>query len=343
MQKRNKTSSNPNPLSFSKFSYAFCSFFCFFYTPFFYSSLYADASFKTIAITQIVPHKSLDEAKAGVIDQLKKEGFEVGKNLKIIEENAQGNITTANLIARKFIEDKSIDVIIPISTPSALSLRSLIKKTKTAIVFSSVSDPVGAGLVSSLDKADPQITGAMDKAENIELQALMKTLSPKIKTIGILFNSGEANSVKSVADFKSKLDTTITIVEKTIPNSKLVPEAVLSLLGKVDAIYIPSDNTVFSALPKLIQMARKHKIPTFTNDPDSVKLGIFACYGYSQFSVGQTAGHLVATLLKGAPVGSLKVSTPEKADILVNVVTAKELGISIPKEFKKQTITQVSS
>lgn len=296
---------------------------------------------KTVAITQIVPHQSLEEAKQGLLETLKLEGYEPGKNLVLLDENAHGNITTANLIAKKFVGNKKVDVIVPISTPSALSVKSAAKGLKIPIVFSSVSDPVGVGLVKSLETADQQITGAMDFPAVAELQSLMKTLSPKMKKIGVLYNSGEDNSVKTVKAFNEKLAKGFEVIEKTVPNSKLVPEAVLSLITKVDAIYIPSDNTVFSAMQKVVQLTRQHKIPTFTNDPDSVKLGVFACYGYSQYAVGQTAGFLVAQILNGAPVSSLKVRAPAKAEIFVNHKTAKLLDIKVPAEFDKQKILQV--
>lgn len=295
---------------------------------------------KTIAITQIVAHASLEEAKAGIISQLKSEGFESGKNLKIIQENAQGNIATANLIAKKFVGMKGIDLIIPISTPSALAVKGAAKGTTIPIVFSSVSDPVGAGLVKDLANADAQITGAVDSPAIPEVQSLMITLFPKVKKIGVLYNSGESNSVKTLAALKATLHPSFTLVERSVPNSNMVPDAVRALVGKVDAIYIPLDNTVFSALPKLVQIAREHKIPTFTNDPDSVKNGILACYGYSQFAVGQTAGELAAKVLRGEK--NLKIQSPKKADVLVNVSYSSHLGLKIPKTFQKIRITEVN-
>jgi putative ABC transport system substrate-binding protein len=294
---------------------------------------------KTIAITQIVSHPSLNEAKAGILARLKAEGFEVGKNLKVIEEHAHGNIATQNLIAKKFVGMKDVDLIIPISTPSALAVKSAAKGSGKAIVFSSVSDPVGAGLVADLKIPDATITGAHDAPAVKEAQDLMKHFVPQLKTIGVLFNSGEANSVRSMEALNGILDSKLKIQTRTVSNSNLVADATRSIIGKVEAIYIPNDNTVFSAIPKLVQIANEHKLPTFTSDPDSVKSGILAAYGYSQYEVGQTAGALAATILRGDNLGKLHVRSPEKADVYINRKTAKLLGLKVPDQFQGNKVT----
>ncbi len=287
---------------------------------------------QTIAITEIVAHPALQQAKAGLIATLKENGFEAGKNLKILEENAQGNIANANLIAKKFVGSNP-DVIIPISTPSAQAVAHASKNTSIPVVFSSVSDPVAAGLVTDLNAPITHITGAMDQPSMPDTLKLIQTFVPNINTLGVLYNAGEANSVKAVAMLKKSLPPSITLREAAVTSSNLVPEAVRSLASSSQAIYIPSDNTVFSALAKVIQLARQNKIPTFTNDPDSVKLGILACHGYSQFAIGQTAGRFVVKILKGEKLANLKVMRPEKADIYVNSETAKILGLSPPKQI----------
>ncbi len=287
---------------------------------------------KVVAITEIVAHPSLQQAKAGILQELKRAGFEVGKNLKLIEENAQGSIANANLIAKRFIGLKP-DLIIAISTPSAQAVRSAAKGTSIPIVFSSVSDPVGAGLIESLEQVPTQITGAMDGPSLTEMQALLKTLVPKVKTLGLLYNGGEANSAKTIASLKSLIDSNIKLVESSVPSSNMVPEAMRMLVQKVDAIYIPSDNTVFSALPKVIQIAKEQKIPLLSSDPDSVRLGVFACYGYTQLAVGETAGAMAAKILQGEKLSQLKVRTPAKADVFVNKKTAGNLGIAFPPRF----------
>jgi len=298
---------------------------------------------KLVALTEIVSHPSLELAKKGVLQQLKAQGFIEGKNLKIVEDNAQGNVSNANLIAKKFVGMKP-DLIISISTPSTVAIKHAAKGTSIPIVFVSVSDPVAAKLVNNLSEKNSQITGAMatDSSMVKEIQGFMKSLLPKMKTLGIIYNSAETNSAKALSDLKASLDPSFKLVEVSVPSSNLVPDAVRSLVKKVDAIYIPLDNTVVSALPKLIQIANGNRIPTFSNDPEHVVMGAFASYGYSQFAVGQTAGLMAAKILKGEKVENLKISVPTNVDVSINRKTAELFKQSIPAKYNNMRVNAVS-
>ena len=285
---------------------------------------------KIVAITQIVEHPSLEEAKRGIIDVLSEHGYIVGQNLKIIDQCAQGSIANAMLIAKKFISIKP-DVIVPISTPSAQSIISSAKESNIPIVFSSVTDPVAAGLVSDLRTVNSNITGAIDSPLIDEEIQLIQTLLPNIKTIGFIYNSGEANSVRTIVLFKQAIAGKIKYINSTITNSNQVAQAVEALIGKVDAIYIPSDNTVFSAMAKLVQISRKYKLPVFSSDPDSVKQGVLACAGYTQYEVGRTAGTLVLKVLNGER--DIVIEKPSKAEIFINKKSANVMNIDVPEEI----------
>lgn len=292
---------------------------------------------KTIAITEIVDHPSLEQAKLGIIEELKEQGYETNKNLKIIEENAQGSIATATLIAKKFVSLKP-DIIISISTPSTQAALKAGKEAGIPIVFSSVSDPVAAGLVKSLDAPNSAVIGASDSAAITEELQLIETIVPKIKTLGVIYNAGEANSVKTIALLKSELKGKWKVIESPVANSNMIAQAMTALVGKVDAIYLPSDNTVFSAMAKLVDISRKNHIPLFSSDPDSVAQGVLACYGYTQYLVGRTAGKLVVKLLHGEKIENLRITNPKQAVIAVNKNTAQELGIDIPSSILGQNV-----
>ena len=279
---------------------------------------------KTIAITEIVEHPSLLQAKQGIIDELLGHGYEEGKNLTIIDKNAQGAIANAMLIAKKFVQ-LNPDAIVPISTPSAQSTIKAVAGTDILVVFSSVTDPVAAGLVSDMEKPGKNITGAIDYPLIKEEIELIKHYIPNIKTIGFLYSTGEANSVKTVNLIKQEIEGKIEHIDSQIASSHQVSQAIESLIGKVDAIYIPSDNVVFSAMPKLVQMSRKYSLPVFSSDPDSVKSGVLACIGYTQYEVGRTAGKLLVRVLNGER--NLKVEKPTKAQIFINAKTAKIMGL----------------
>lgn len=280
-----------------------------------------------IAITEIVKHPSLIQAKLGLIDELKNNGFIVGENLKIIEQDAQGNVGIATQIAKRFVSLKP-DAIVAISTPSAQTVVNAAKDSKIPIIISSVTDPVAAGIVKDITVAQENITGAIDAPAIKEEIGLIKAIIPNIKNLGLLYNSGEANSVKTIEMItKEAAASGITIVKSVATSSNQVPQSMLNLIGKVDAIYIPSDNTIFSSMAKLVQISRDNNLPVFSSDPDSVKQGVLACVGYTQYAVGRAAGKLLVQVLNGQKL--LKIVKPEKIEIFMNTITAGKIGIKV--------------
>lgn len=293
-------------------------------------------SHKTIAITQIVQHPSLEEARRGIVDELKFNGYIDGKNLKIIYQNAQGNITNAALIAKHFASIQP-DSIVAISTPSAQSIISSSRAGNIPIIFSSVTDPVDSGLVKDLNQPLEFITGAIDFPPIREEIYLIKKMIPNIKTLGLLYSAGESNSVKTIKLLKDYLGNELKIIEATPSSSNNVVEALNRLIGKVDAIYIPSDNVVFSAIPKIVQISRANKLPIFSSDPDSVREGFLACIGYTQYEVGRTAGQLLVRALRGEKY--LTIEKPPYPEILINKSSADQIGLEIPEIELKIKIT----
>jgi putative ABC transport system substrate-binding protein len=285
---------------------------------------------KLIAITEIVEHPSLQQAKEGILDALKENGFEIGKNLEVIEKNAQSSIANALMIAKQFISLKP-DAIVPISTPSAQAVVKAAGNKGIPVIFSSVTDPVAAGLVQDLAIATKDVSGAMDYPLIEEEVSLILSMIPSAKKIGFLYNTGEANSVKTIELLKEAIKGKLEYIDSPMANSNQIVQSVSALVGKVDVIYIPSDNTVFASMPKLVQLSRQHKIPVFSSDPDSVKQGVLACIGYTQYEVGRTAGKILARVLKGENM--VNVGKPEKVQIFINKITADSMGIVVPDEL----------
>lgn len=286
-------------------------------------------SHKTIAITEIVAHPSLIEAKRGILDVLKEHGYEPGKNLTVLEASAHNNIATAAMIARQWASLKP-DAIVPISTPSAQTVIKATQGTSIPVVFSSVTDPVTAGIVPQLTH-NARITGAMDSPPLDKELQLIQTMVPNLKTLGVLYNPSEANSVKALAILREMATPKITLVAISVNNTNDIKAALHSLIGKVDALYVPSDNTIFSCLPMVIKITKEHKLPLFTSDPDSVKQGALACVGYTQYDVGRTAGEQLVKVLAGS--SDLPVATPSKISLVVNQTTATLLGIKLGSEL----------
>lgn len=283
-----------------------------------------------VGITQIVEHPALDACRKGVVDKLKQYGYEDGKNIFYDIQIAQGNSATANQIAKNFVGDKK-DIIVAIATPSALAVANATKKIP--VVISAITDPVGAKLVKSLEKPGTNVTGTTDMSPVKEQLAIFKTLGVNVKNIGIIYNAGEANSrtLVSIAKSVSK-DLGVNIIEATVTNSSGVLLAAKSLVGKVEGIYIPTDNTVISALESVLQVTYDNKIPLITGDTDSVVRGSLASLGMDYYKLGLQTGEIVYKIIKGAKPADTPVETLKDLELFVNLKTAEKIGLKIPNE-----------
>ncbi|MBX5044012.1 ABC transporter substrate-binding protein [Rhizobium lentis] len=297
-------------------------------------SLPAKADDVTVAVTAIVEHPALDAARKGVLDVLTAAGYKDGENLEFLFESAQGNPATAAQIARQFAGDEP-NVIVPISTPSAQAVVSATRDIP--VVFTAVSDPLGAQLVKNMDKPGGNVTGLSDMSPVGEHLALIKEIVPKIKTIGYLYNSGEANSVSLLAVLKAEaVKAGLTVVESAATKSAEVQGAARALVGRADAIYIPTDNTIISALEGAVAVAEESKLPLFTADTDSVSRGSIAALGFNYYDVGKQTGEIVVRVLKGENPGDIAVKTAAGSDLVVNKAAAAKMGVTLPESVLKR-------
>lgn len=295
------------------------------------TALIAPASARdvTVAVTAIVEHPALDAARDGVKEALQEAGFKDGENLKFIYESAQGNPATAAQIARQFV-GQGPDVIVAIATPSAQALVSATKDIP--IVFTAVTDPVGAQLISNMEKPGKNVTGLSDMSPVAEHVALIKEIVPAAKSIGFLYNSGETNSVSTLAVLKAEAEKAgLTIVESTATKSADVQAAARALIGRADVIYVPTDNTIVSALEGAVSVAEESKIPLITADTDSVKRGALAALGFNYFDVGKQTGKVVVRILNGEAAGDIPATVAAGTDLVVNKSAATKMGVELPK------------
>ncbi|NKN13667.1 ABC transporter substrate-binding protein [Rhizobium laguerreae] len=292
-------------------------------------SLPAKADDVTVAVTAIVEHPALDAARKGVLDALTAAGYKEGENLKFVFESAQGNPATAAQIARQFAGDEP-NVIVPISTPSA---QAVVSSTRDIpVVFTAVSDPLGAQLVKNMDKPGGNVTGLSDMSPVAEHLALIKEILPDVKTIGYLYNSGEANSVSLLAVLKAEAEKAgLKVVESAATKSAEVQGATRALVGRADVIYIPTDNTIISALEGAVAVAEESKLPLFTADTDSVSRGSIAALGFNYYDVGKQTGEIVVRVLKGENPGDIAVKTAAGSDLVVNKAGAEKMGVTLPQ------------
>lgn len=278
-----------------------------------------------VAITQIVPHPSLDLIRKGIIDELSEQNLVC----EFLYENAQGNIATATQIAQKFVS-KNPTIIVPITTPSTQAVYSVASPQNIPVVFAAVNDPVSAKLVPCMGKAGKGITGVSDMPPVADQVALIQEILPNAKKIGVLYNPGESNSISALALFEKALGQDMTLIRATAANMVDVTSATKSLIGKVDAIYIPNDNTIVAALEALIKVCQRNGVAVFCADPESVKQGCLAAVTHSQYGLGRQTGKMVARVLKGNDIQTLPVETPADVELSLNQNVADALKIALP-------------
>ncbi|KQV35658.1 MULTISPECIES: ABC transporter substrate-binding protein [unclassified Rhizobium] len=297
-------------------------------------SLPARADDVTVAVTAIVEHPALDAVRDGVKDALAEAGYKEGENLKFLYESAQGNPATAAQIARQFAGEGP-NVIVPISTPSAQAVVS--STHDIPVVFTAVSDPVGAQLVTDMEKPGANVTGISDMSPVAEHVALIKEIVPSAKSIGYLYNSGEANSVSLLAVLKTEAEKAgLTVVESAATKSAEVQGAARALVGRADVIYVPTDNTIISALEGAVAVAEEAKLPLFTADTDSVARGSLAALGFNYRDVGKQTGEVVVRILKGENPGDIPVRIAAGSDLVVNKAAAAKMGVTFPESVLKR-------
>lgn len=289
---------------------------------------------KMIGIVQIVEHPSLNTIRESFVQELAKEGFKEGDRISIDYQNAQGDQTNLKTICQKFANNK-YDLIVAIATPSAQAAAG---ETKTIpVLFSACTDPLGSGLVANLEKPGQNVTGTSDAVSAEKIMQLAKRITPKIKTVGALYNSSETNSVSVVKDLKAyAAKNGLKVVEATVTNSSDVQQAVASLTGKADAIFSPIDNTVASAMPVVAQVANKAKIPVYVGADSMVKDGGLATYGINYTVLGQETAKMAVEILNGKKAGDIPVKMMSEMDIYVNKDTAKAIGVVIPEDVLKE-------
>ena len=290
----------------------------------------SDATSKAykIGITQIVTHPALDAAVAGFKEALAEKGF---TNVTYDDQNAQGDMANASSIAQKFAGE-GLDLILGVATPTT---QAVVKAdTTTPIVFTAVTDPVGAGLVTDPEAPSANVTGVSDMLPVQPHLDLIKQLVPDVKTIGVVYNAGESNSVFLIKDEKeAAAKMGIEVVDATASNSSEVQAAAESLVGRVDAISVLTDNTVVSALESVVKIGEENKIPVIAGDTDSVKRGAVAAYAFDYKDLGMQAGYQAAEILNGTPIKDIPVEYAQNLQLSVNEKAAAAMGVTIPADL----------
>ncbi len=285
-----------------------------------------------VAFVQLIDNDAFNTMIQGFKDGMKDAGYVEGTNATFDIKNAQGDTATLNSIAADLKNSTDYDVVVPIATPASQAVVNA--EIDTPVVFISVTSPVAAGIMGALDKPDMGATGTSNVIPVDEIFNLADKLAGgQVSTIGMLYCTGESNAVSTVGKAKEYLDGAgRSYQEATVANSSEVAQAAAQLASKVDMIYVPVDSTVQSAMPELVEAATDAGIPVYGSDPVMVQSGALACVSVSNSDLGYTSAALAVEITNGTPVEDVPCVTFDTFTPVVNVATAKELGIEIPTD-----------
>ena len=285
-----------------------------------------------IGILQLVEHNALDQANQGFIDGLKEAGYEDGKNITIDYQNAQGEQANCITISQKFVNDR-VNLILAIATPAAQAVANTTKDIP--ILITAVTDPADAKLVADNTSPGGNVTGTSDLTPVKEQMELLKKLVPSAKNIAFLYNSSEQNSKFQVDIAKAKSDEIgLSYMDATITNPNDIQQVVQSLVGKVDAIYVPTDNMVSAGMANVIAITEPAKIPVICGEVGMLNAGGLATYGIDYYELGKLTANQAVKILKGeSSPASMPIEYIQNPVLEVNTNAAQKLGITIPADL----------
>jgi putative ABC transport system substrate-binding protein len=282
------------------------------------------AAVPVISITQIVEHPALNAMQQGVMDRLAELGVAAAYNVHI----AQGDMAINEQIASQ-IKGEAPNLVVAITTPSVIAVAQKIKDIP--IVFTGVTDPVAAKVVASLEAPGGNVTGMTDMSPMDKHVALIREFLPEIKTLGVIYNAGETNSVVLVDALKAECAKFgIAVREAPVDNSSGVTQAAQSLVGRAEAAYVPVDNTVVSALESAIKVCTEAGLPLFAGDVDSVSRGSIAAVAIDYYKMGVQTGDIAKRVLDGADPATTPVESIRDLSLHVNPAAAAAMGIEVP-------------
>ncbi len=290
----------------------------------------------TIGASQFVEHPSLDAAFEGFKQALSDKGLDVEYDF----QSAQADQTNALTIAQSFSSDQ-VDLIFANATPSALTALQATKEIP--IVFTSVTDAVSSGLVTAMDEPGDNITGVVDMHPDA-VQNTVQFIDQYFEgaTVGMIYNTGEQNSVVQIESVKRAAEgTSLSVVERTVSTSAEVQQAATSLVGEADVFYIVTDNTVVSALESVVGVANEQDIPLIVGEPDSLARGGFATYGIDYYTIGYRTGEMAADILTGEKQpNEIAVEYPPEMQLFINKEAATEQNITWQDAWDEEAATE---
>ena len=285
---------------------------------------------KTIGIVQLVEHDALDAANRGITDALKERGV----TMEIDRQNAQADQSNLRNIAQRFVSH-NYPLIFAIATPAAQTVANA--TSTTPIVATAVTDFAVAKLVKDNNKPGTNVTGSSDMNPIAAQTELLLKLVPNAKTVGTIYNSSEINSQLQIDILRKELEKHgVALAEATISSVNDIQQAAQSLVGKVDVMYVPTDNVVASSMPTLYRVTQAAKLAVVAGEAGMVRSGATATVAVDYYNLGKIAGNMGADILEGkAKPQDMPIRYQTEFNVVLNEPIVKELGLTVPEDVAK--------
>lgn len=293
---------------------------------------FEDKSLIKVGILQLVTHEALNQIEKGIEDELHRQPVS-GKKIEVTLMNAEGDQSKIQTMSHQLLT-KGSDILVGIATPAAQGLAAATKEVP--VVMSAVTDPVGAKLVKHLDKPEANVTGLSNRVPLKQTVTLIKELTPEVKRIAVLYASNEDNSLSQVRDFTAYAKSAgYQVFPYAVPSTNEVPSTMSIMTGKVDAIFLPQDNTIASAFSAVISASNAAKIPVYSSVDTMVEAGSIASVSQNQYQLGVETAKQIKALVAGKAVSQVPVKIVDNGKAVINQKVAHHLGIKIPESLAK--------
>lgn len=299
----------------------------------------AEEEMVNIGVIQYMQHASLDENYEGFVAGLAEAGYVEGENLTINFQNASGEVSNCQQICNLFA-NSGTDLVFAIATPAAQAAVNVFQETDIPVIFSSVTDAVTAGLVDSNEAPGKNVTGTLDMPVIADQIAVIKDILPDAEKIAILYTSSEANSEVQAEQAQAAAEEMgMEVVVQTSSTSNDIPQVISSVVGSVDAIYLPADNAFASAMATVNRTAVENQIPVFAGVEAMIEEGAIATTAINYYDLGVQTADIAVRILNGEAASEIPVETQKEFSLVVNKTFAESVGVTVPEEVLEKAVT----
>lgn len=285
-----------------------------------------------IGVIQLVTHDALDATYEGFVDGLEEAGLVKDKDFSIDYQNAQGEKSNCQTIAAKFANDK-LDLVLAIATDAAQAMAN--ETTEIPILVTAVTDPFDSKLVKSNEKSGTNVAGSSDLTPVKEQMELIREILPEAESVAVLYNSSESNSVFQVNLAKEVAgELGLTLIDASVSQSSEIQSVVESVVGKVQAIYTPTDNMIASGMPTVSMIAQEANIPVIVGEEGMLKNGGLATYGINYYDLGKLTSTQAVDIIKdNKNPADMPILYQTDFELLINKEIADSMDITIPESL----------